>query len=103
MNSVLQTQTGFFPSMDSGLFLEIGLILLTVSFTVFFALWTAQIFDSTSLGVILATGFFTTLYLGVTALNLDLLMASPIAIALSAVAILVASLTANIKVSRAEL
>lgn len=89
--------------MDSRLFLDIGIILLTFSLILFVALWTAQLFNNTPLGVVVGTGLFTALYLGAVVLPLDLLVISPIAIGLSAIAIAIASITANIEVSRAEI
>ena len=89
--------------MDSNLFLEIGVILLTVSLTILLALWTAQFLDSTPVAVVTGTVFFCILYFGAAALNLDLLIVSPVAIGLCAVAIVVASITANIEVSKAEI
>jgi hypothetical protein len=71
--------------------------------TVFVSLWIGRIFNSSSAGVISGTCVFSVLYFARSLLNIELLVASPIAVGITVIAIISASLVANVKVSTAEL
>jgi hypothetical protein len=100
---LIQTQDPSFAGLNSEVLLVIGLILLTVLMTIFVSLWIGRIFHSSSAGVISGTCVFSILYFARDLLNIDLLVASPVAVGITVLAIVFASLVANARVSTAEL
>lgn len=100
---LIQTQDPSFAGLNSEVLLVIGLILLTVLMTIFVSLWIGRIFHSSSAGVISGTCVFSILYFARDLLNIDLLVASPVAVGITVLAIIFASLVANARVSTAEL